>query len=67
MLDTYEANEEKDAKHIVKKICDIITLLSNDGMKKLFIFQMYYKISLKFPKIICAKFVNQNINMLNLI
>lgn len=39
MLDTYEANEEKDAKKIVKKICDIITLLSNDGMKNYLFFK----------------------------
>lgn len=31
ILDKYEENQEEDAKHIVKKICDIIILLSNDG------------------------------------
>lgn len=31
VLDSYEDNSEEDAKHIIKKICDIITLLSNDG------------------------------------
>lgn len=32
ILDKYEENEEEDAKIIVKKICNIIILLSNDGM-----------------------------------
>lgn len=32
ILDKYEENQEEDAKLIVKKICDIIILLSNDGM-----------------------------------
>lgn len=32
ILDKYEENQEEDAKRIVKKICNIIILLSNDGM-----------------------------------
>lgn len=32
ILDKYEENQEEDPKLIVKKICDIIILLSNDGM-----------------------------------
>lgn len=35
ILDKYEENQEEDPKHIVKKICDIIILLSNDGMYNL--------------------------------
>lgn len=31
ILDEYEENQEEEAKLIVKKICDIIILLSNDG------------------------------------
>lgn len=31
IFDKYEGNEEEDAKAILKKICDIIVLLSNDG------------------------------------
>lgn len=30
VLDTYEENQEEDPKRIVKKICDIIILISND-------------------------------------
>lgn len=31
VLDKHEDNVEEDAKHTVEKICDIITILSNDG------------------------------------
>jgi len=36
ILDYYEENSEEVAKHVVKKICDIITFLSNDGIYKQF-------------------------------
>jgi len=32
VLDKYEQNEDEEAKLIVKKICNIIIFLSNDGM-----------------------------------
>jgi len=41
VLDKYEENQEEDPKLIVKKICDIIVLLSNDGMDYILNFKLY--------------------------
>ncbi|KAE9537611.1 hypothetical protein AGLY_006634 [Aphis glycines] len=41
VLDKYEENQEEDPKRIVKKICDIIILLSNDGMDYVLNFKLY--------------------------
>lgn len=44
LLDRYEENQEENAKYIVKKICDIFTLLSNDGMNYRNIFNINLKL-----------------------
>lgn len=46
ILDKYEENQEEDARRIVKKICNIIILLSNDGTYGTYIiFSVWIKLS----------------------
>jgi len=32
ILDNYENNQEEEVKRMVKKVCDIVILISDDGM-----------------------------------